>query len=158
MRSDKYNDVKPNQIVSEEVAVEPKGVAEVDTSESLNRGKKAKKAKSKVKKKKKNRAVDWAFRVIIFCLVCVILISGYKVGTALYNYYHSRSGFKEVAKEAKVDSNQFTGIVDFAALRKQNPDVVGWIYQKDTIINYPIMRGNNNDIYQHTDIKKKYGI
>ena len=88
MRSDKYNDVKPNQIVSEEVAVEPKGVAEVDTSESLNRGKKAKKAKSKVKKKKKNRAVDWAFRVIIFCLVCVILISGYKVGTALYNYYH----------------------------------------------------------------------
>ncbi|EUC53356.1 class B sortase [Mogibacterium timidum] len=158
MRSDKYNDVKPNQIVSEEVAVEPKGVAEVDTSESLNRGKKAKKAKSKVKKKKKNRAVDWAFRVIIFCLVCVILISGYKVGTALYNYYHSRSGFKEVAKEAKVDPNQFTGIVDFAALRKQNPDVVGWIYQKDTIINYPIMRGNNNDIYLHTDIKKKYSV
>ena len=69
---------------------------------------------------KRNSAMDWAFRVIIFCLVCVIVISGYKVGTALYKYHHSRSGFKQVAKEAKVDPNQFTGVVDFAALQKIN--------------------------------------
>ena len=107
---------------------------------------------------KRNSAMDWAFRVIIFCLVCVIVVSGYKVGTALYKYYHSRSGFKQVAKEAKVDPNQFTGVVDFDALKKLNPDVVGWIYQKDTIINYPIMRGKDNDQYLHSDINKKYSV
>ena len=107
---------------------------------------------------KRNSAMDWAFRVIIFCLVCVIVVSGYKVGTALYKYYHSRSGFKQVAKEAKVDPNQFTGVVDFDALKKLNPDVVGWIYQKDTIINYPIMRGKDNDKYLHSDINKKYSV
>lgn len=112
----------------------------------------------KTKKVKKNSAMDWAFRVIIFCLVCVIGISGYKVGTALYKYHHSRSGFKQVAKEAKVDPNQFTGVVDFEALQKVNPDVVGWIYQKDTIINYPIMRGSDNDQYLHSDINKKYSV
>lgn len=107
---------------------------------------------------KRNSAIDWAFRVIIFCLVCVIVVSGYKVGTALYKYYHSRSGFKQVAKEAKVDPNQFTGVVDFDALKKLNPDVVGWIYQKDTIINYPIMHGKDNDQYLHSDINKKYSV
>ena len=110
------------------------------------------------KSSKRNSAMDWAFRVIIFCLVCVIMVSGYKVGTALYKYYHSRSGFKQVAKEAKVDPNQFTGVVDFDALKKLNPDVVGWIYQKDTIINYPIMRGKDNDQYLHSDINKKYSV
>ena len=53
MRSDKYNDVKPNQIVSEEVAVEPKGVAEVDTSESLNRGKKRKRLRARLRRKRR---------------------------------------------------------------------------------------------------------
>ena len=115
-------------------------------------------SKNTKKKTKKNGVIDWAFRVIIFCLVCVIVISGYKVGIALYKYQHSRSGFKHVAKEAKVDPNQFTGVVDFDALKKLNPDVVGWIYQKDTIINYPIMRGSDNDRYLHADINKKYSV
>ena len=49
-------------------------------------------------------------------------------------------------------------MVDFAALQKVNTDVVGWIYQKDTIINYPIMHGSDNDQYLHSDINKKYSV
>ena len=37
--------------------------------------------------------------------------------------------------------------VDFEALRKTNPGVVGWIYGEDTPINYPIAQGPNNDYY-----------
>lgn len=37
--------------------------------------------------------------------------------------------------------------VDFTELQKMNPDVVGWIFQEGTNINYPIMRGKDNTFY-----------
>lgn len=157
MRSDKYKDIEASGQVHKVDTSQVESAEDIKTANKTKKDKKKKMSK-KTKKVKKNRAMDWAFRVIIFCLVCVIGISGYKVGTALYKYHHSRSGFKQVAKEAKVDPNQFTGVVDFEALQKVNPDVVGWIYQKDTIINYPIMRGSDNDQYLHSDINKKYSV
>ena len=42
--------------------------------------------------------------------------------------------------------------VDFARLREINPDVVGWIYCEDTAINYPVLRGANNDVYLHRQL------
>lgn len=39
-------------------------------------------------------------------------------------------------------------IIDFEALKKINPDLIGWIYIPDTRINYPIVkRFNDNDYY-----------
>lgn len=108
--------------------------------------------------KKKNKVLDCAFRIIILCLVVVIAISGFNIGKALLGYYKSRSGFKEAEKTANVDSDRFTGVIDFDALKAKNPDVVGWIYQKDTIINYPVMRGASNDTYLHADLNKKYSV
>lgn len=109
-------------------------------------------------KKKKNKVLDWAFRIIILCLILVIIISGFNIGKALLGYYKSRNGFREVEKTANVDPNQFTGVVDFDSLKAKNPDVVGWIYQKDTNINYPVMRGTSNDTYLHADMNKKYSV
>lgn len=37
--------------------------------------------------------------------------------------------------------------VDFTVLREQNPDIVGWIYCEGTIINYPIVQGEDNQQY-----------
>ena len=142
MRSDKSKDIVAGDRDYETCVLEAKEADEITVDKKSEKDKKENMSKKTNNRVKRNSAMDWAFRVIIFCLVCVIVISGYKVGTALYKYHHSRSGFKQVAKEAKVDPNQFTGVVDFAALQKINPDVVGWIYQKDTIINYPIMHGS----------------
>ncbi len=37
--------------------------------------------------------------------------------------------------------------VDFDALSKINSDVIGWIYCEDTVINYPVVWGRDNDFY-----------
>ena len=37
--------------------------------------------------------------------------------------------------------------VDFAVLQTQNPDIVGWIYSEGTVINYPILQGEDNQQY-----------
>lgn len=40
-------------------------------------------------------------------------------------------------------------VVDFASLREVNPDVTGWLYCEDTVINYPVLHGADDDMYLH---------
>jgi len=48
--------------------------------------------------------------------------------------------------------------VNFEALLEQNSDVQGWIYSKDTPINYPIARADDNDTYLRHTLSGKYNI
>lgn len=52
------------------------------------------------------------------------------------------------------DSSDTDGyfIIDWDALLERNEHVVGWIYVPGTAINYPILKGENNDTYLHHDI------
>ncbi len=46
--------------------------------------------------------------------------------------------------------------IDFEELMSINPDVCGWIYCPETVINYPILKDNNNDYYLHHNYKGDY--
>lgn len=103
------------------------------------------------------RLRNWALNVITVCLLAIVLVSAYKIGTTLWNYHKAKSAYDNISTEtAKVDKNQFTGVVDWKALKKVNSDVQGWLYQKGTVINYPVVQGKDNDTYLHTRFDKQW--
>lgn len=79
----------------------------------------------------------------MICLVGIMLVSGWNVYKIVKGYLADRSVYSNIAEQA---GNLATG-VDFDALRKINPDVIGWLYYKDTIIDYPVVQGENNEMY-----------
>lgn len=103
------------------------------------------------------RIRNGALNVITVCLIGIILVSGYKIGKTMWEYQVAKSAYTNISeKTAKVDPKQFTGVVDWNALKKVNPDVQGWLYQKGTVINYPVVQGTDNDTYLHTRFDKQW--
>ena len=46
-------------------------------------------------------------------------------------------------------------VIDFAALKQRNEDVVAWIFIPDTVIDYPVLyRRGDNEYYLHRDIDR----
>lgn len=45
--------------------------------------------------------------------------------------------------------------VDFDKLKSKNQDVVAWLYSPDTVINYPVLQGPDNNQYLRTTLEGK---
>lgn len=108
---------------------------------------------SKAKHTKKNKKT--ATNALIVFLVIIMLVCAVGIYKILKAYYDDQKVYKNIRETSQADG--FTGDIDFDALREINPDVVAWIYIKDTNINYPIVKTDDNDKYLHTLFNGDYG-
>lgn len=98
------------------------------------------------------------------CLV-IFIYSAYNI----YKYIKEENANKKLKNEliedviTEVPSTELTIneekipiSVDFSTLKEKNQDIVGWIYSKDTPINYPVVQAKDNQYYLHRLINGEY--
>jgi len=116
---------------------------------------------------KKRNTVKLILIVLCVILVGVFLYSGYRIISTIMGYKQAEKTYTEVANQfatvvasptpvpVESDKPQGDGIdpevsplnIDFAGLRAQSTDYVGWIYSPNTAINYPIAYTDDNFYY-----------
>ena len=117
-------------------------------------------AKEKKQKKKKPMSTKAKIRriaedVIMVCLALIMLFSAWQIYTIIRDYRANQSMYDNIASQSR--DGEFTGDIDFDALRAINPDVVGWIYYEGTVIDYPIVQGRDNNEYLYKMFDGNYG-
>lgn len=126
------------------------------------------------KSKRKKGSVLW--RVVFWISLVVFLGAIAALGYIGWGYYSSDKGYKDVASQAlSAESSESSMVakvmqdqaepesaglalgdleVDWDYLRSVNPDVVAWVYMPGTRINYPVVKGTDNDQYLWTDFNR----
>lgn len=104
--------------------------------------------------KKERRGKRDAKSTIVFVIALVIFIYAvvrlgmifweYAKGQQSYNKLEDFTNSTQIGKGGELPED-FS--VDFEALKKINPDVVGWIRFENMDISYPIVHGTDNDYY-----------
>lgn len=91
----------------------------------------------------------YLFIFTIMIILALMLLTGVFLLNDLHNYQEGNQTYEEikaVAVKTQTVKEDESGI-DFEELRKINPDVVGWLSMKDTVIDYPVVKGKDNDYY-----------
>ncbi len=102
----------------------------------------------------------WVLRILAAICLAVLIFSGVQIYRTQKEYQKGVDAYTEAVEEfvmpvsapetQKGEPLRYAPVrVDFEALHKVNPDVVGWIYCENTAINYPVLQGEDNETYLH---------
>ena len=115
----------------------------------------------------------WMLRFAIALLLAVFVFSAISLASirkqylgvdqfyadAAKTYVHSEtegSGEESAVNRKEAASETAPIQIDFESLQSVNSDVAGWIYCEGTPINYPVLKGENNDVYLHHTYEGTY--
>ena len=109
----------------------------------------------------------FVYTFIMIILMGVFSFSVYKIYSIQKEYKEGSNTYDNLANEYVNDSQGGTSDgnneesevpvqVDFDKLKASNPDVIGWIYNAGTVIDYPVVQGSDNEYYLHHLITGKY--
>lgn len=114
-------------------------------------------------------------KIINTVLIAVFAFAAFNIGKIYYDYNKADNTYEGIqdeyvaTKEVESNSEATQGnedqppkeieppiAIDFDALLDRNKDVIGWLYCPDTVINHPVVQGENNDQYLRKDLDGKY--
>ena len=126
------------------------------------------------KKRRKGGVPSW---LILVLLIAGMLFAGFMLTKTIISYRKNRASYdalrdiavvqltpgpRTVLKETdegvveEVVQSEVPISVDWDTLRATNPDIIGWLYCPDTVINYPVVRATDNDKYLTTNFEGSY--
>ena len=126
---------------------------------------------------KKKSAIIYNCLIVFFA--CVFLFCAYKLISYFWQEWRNESQNNDIASEVIVLSDEeeeqtasdtssaveqgykFAPIpksIDFTKLKAKNEDVAGWLFNQNGVINYPILKGEDNDYYLNHTINKKKNV
>lgn len=112
--------------------------------------------RNKDPKKRRNRIISACLFVVGIVL---LLVAG---GIYLYNqnqYAEQDQINEKLAQYATIDDTGSTPpVVDWAALKAVNSEVVGWVQIPNTTVSFPVYQGADNDAYLHTNAEGNYSL
>jgi sortase B len=108
---------------------------------------------AKIKTKKKSSGP--LFLIIIIVLLMVIAVSLFNILKLQMKYQVGTIAYNNVAEQVDMKKNKKGG-PNWKKLLKINEDTVAWLRCKGTVINYPVMQGEDNDFYLHHLITREY--
>lgn len=104
-------------------------------------------------------------KILIGICLLVIVFCCFKIYQQWSEYQKGEKEYQNLQEYVNVDDKDSKEVqknndkkeieVDFDKLKKINPQIIGWIYGKDTDINYPITQTKDNSYYlKHTFERK----
>lgn len=104
------------------------------------------------------------WRVVFIVAVVVFIVSVAALGVIAFSYLQGQQKYSEIAEnadfnasEASEDADVGALTVDWDALKKANSDTVAWVYIPKTVINYPVVQGEDNEFYLYHDFDGEAG-
>lgn len=80
-------------------------------------------------------------------LLIIIGVCIYKIVGILSEYHEGTKAYEQLQLLAGIEDMEDIENINFKALRKQNKDVKAWLYSEGTVINYPVVQGDDNSYY-----------
>lgn len=119
------------------------------------------------KGKKAKKPWDAKSKVILAIGIILLVVAGAIGGYILWGYIDAQNKYDDARERAEIDLSVFDDVfnglkgladihVDWNALREVNPDIAAWIVVQGTDINYPVVKGADNDYYLHHSFDGSY--
>lgn len=119
----------------------------------------------KVEKAEKGKTTRVILNILIALVACVLVFCLYKLGSIWWGY-HQNGVTQEKVQDLFYGRQEISGadgvgdereyMFDLTPLILENPDTVGWIRVPDTVIDYVVVQGKDNDEYLHKNFYGEY--
>lgn len=97
--------------------------------------------------KKKGHGSLVAAAVLLVVGVALLAVALWFFLSAQHNYQQNKEEYDALALNVTEDAVTSEPVVDFATLKAQNPEIVGWVQIPGTSVNYPVVQHSDNDYY-----------